>query len=453
MKTQSVWLGAIALVSFIVSSALSIPAFGGDVLTEVLREKGVISKEDWARIEADREKQAAGPQEEKKSADFPIRMEYLPGKGLLFESRDGKYSTRIHWRFQTRFSFPMDGDPITPANFNTGDTTTLQLKRARIKVAGHLNKPWIEYYLQYNWPTSTLYDFRFEFSKYKWLGLLIGLDKIPFNREWMTSSRAQMAADRSLIQRQFTSGRSVGATLLGHLFPGTAADLNYWIGIWTGTGITQATNDDNNPLYVARLQWNPLGRSVGFYFTDASFSEKPELSLAFAAMNNVSPYTRWNDNGGVGGMMTELFLCGTTACSSTNTKGFNGQFRDNQLMAELAFHYRGWAVEHEFHWKTITDNVNHTKTAMFGSFAQVSYFPHYIIPAIPKPLNLGVRYAFVKPSAGMPTGLRQEYTGAVNWFILGHNDKITLDYSYLTLDALSGAPSYNRVRLQWELQF
>ena len=29
---------------------------------------------------------------------------------------------------------------------------------------------------------------------------------------------------------------------------------------------------------------------------------------------------------------------------------------------------------------------------------------------------------------------RQEFTGAANWFFNGHNNKITLDYSYLTLD-------------------
>jgi len=55
MKRNSVRLQRIifsgSLIFFFFSG---LPVFGGDVLTEVLREKGIISKEDWDRIETDR---------------------------------------------------------------------------------------------------------------------------------------------------------------------------------------------------------------------------------------------------------------------------------------------------------------------------------------------------------------------------------------------------------------
>lgn len=57
MKVNNAWLQrrifSESLILFLFSS---FPAFAGDVPTDVLREKGMINKEDWIRIEADREK-------------------------------------------------------------------------------------------------------------------------------------------------------------------------------------------------------------------------------------------------------------------------------------------------------------------------------------------------------------------------------------------------------------
>ena len=50
---------------------------------------------------------------------------------------------------------------------------------------------------------------------------------------------------------------------------------------------------------------------------------------------------------------------------------------------------------------------------------------------------------------------RQEFTLGANWFFNGHNNKLTLDYSYLTLDdgAAGLDESGSRVRLQWDISF
>ena len=50
---------------------------------------------------------------------------------------------------------------------------------------------------------------------------------------------------------------------------------------------------------------------------------------------------------------------------------------------------------------------------------------------------------------------RQEFTIAANWFFAGHNNKLTFDYSYLTLDdsALGEDEGDHRVRLQWDVSF
>jgi hypothetical protein len=53
------------------------------------------------------------------------------------------------------------------------------------------------------------------------------------------------------------------------------------------------------------------------------------------------------------------------------------------------------------------------------------------------------------------TNNRQEYTGAINYFINGHNNKVTLDFSHLTLEDafLNKNIADQRVRMQWDVSF
>ena len=80
------------------------------------------------------------------------------------------------------------------------------------------------------------------------------------------------------------------------------------------------------------------------------------------------------------------------------------------------------------------------------------------MPAIPAPLEFAARYAYVEEPNELDRTVyneREEYTLGANWFFKGHNNKLTLDYSYLTIDdGLAGLDdSKNRVRLQWDVSF
>jgi len=64
-----------------------------DTLENVLREKGVISKEDWVRIQAAKEKkqQELSQQMDK---EFPITIGY-GRRDFELKSKDGKFATQI----------------------------------------------------------------------------------------------------------------------------------------------------------------------------------------------------------------------------------------------------------------------------------------------------------------------------------------------------------------------
>ena len=437
--------------------------WAGDTLSDVLREKGVISKEDWVRIQAEEEKKA---EEQKKQfeSQFPVKVGWGK-KGFTLETIDGLFKTAIQWRFQGRFTHPERGDPDEVEDYDDNEETTFQLRRVRMKVGGHGYKPWIKYYLEVDWqPTRSsgsspsgsstrLIDWRIMIEKFKWLQLRLGQWKINFNRERVDSSGKQQFVERSIVNGVFTIDRQVGVMLYGHLAPGTFADSWYYAGVFTGSGRGEA-NDDTNLMYMGRFQWNFLGRDLKWTQSDIKFHKNPAGSVAFAYYTTIGKCTRWSSSG-----------CGTL--SSLNSAGLpytsdgsaaDGQFRIDGMMGEFAFKWRGLSIQHEYHWKQIKDSsfaegAPGSKTNLMGSYAQIGYFFHYLFPVIPKPLELAFRYAFVDPNVSVSNDKRQEFTGAVNWFFAGHRNKLTLDASHLTLDTPVDCKHEQRIRLQWDVSF
>ena len=59
------------------------------------------------------------------------------------------------------------------------------------------------------------------------------------------------------------------------------------------------------------------------------------------------------------------------------------------------------------------------------------------------------------PNREIENDIQQEYTTGVNWFIFGHNNKLTLEYSYLNYDSLDLVPNQkgSRYRIQWDISF
>lgn len=452
--------------------AAPLSAIAGDTLADVLREKGTISKEDYIRIQANEEKKAAAMEKEEANP-FGVNVGWGK-KGFTLSTVDGLFATAIQWRFQGRFTFPDRSDEDSVTDFSDNDESTFELRRVRMKVGGHGYKPWIKYYFEVDWqPTRSsgtsgsdtrLIDWRIMIEKYKWFQLQIGQWKINYNRERVDSSGKQQFVERSIVNSVFTIDRQVGVMLHGHLAPGTAFDSRYYAGVFTGSGRGEA-NDDDNMMYFARFQWNFLGRDLKWEQSDTQYHEKPAGSLAFGGYTTIGKCTRWSSSG-----------CGSLAGFTSDGSAVDGQFRVEGIVEEFAFKWRGLSIQHEFHWKQIKDAgrpgvtgtttlpatsftaaiapVPSSRTNLMGSYAQIGYFPHYVIPAIPKPLEFAFRYAFVDPNVSVKNDKRQEFTLATNWFFAGHRNKITMDVSHLTLSQAGMKDlTEQRFRLQWDVSF
>jgi phosphate-selective porin OprO/OprP len=427
-----------------------------DILAAPESEEGVSSAPDTAATDAQIRTAVAGALDAK-IEDFPVKASH-GSSGFRLETRDGNWQTNLQWRSQLRYTNPFSGDPRQLDDFAAPNASNFEARRLRMKIGGHGFQPWLKYYFEVDLQPSRnpgssspssgarVIDWRIDVAKWDWGGIRLGQWKIDMNRERVDSSGRQQFVERSIVNRVFTIDRQVGVQLRGHVFKETPADLRYYLGVFSGGG-RGVRNTTTDMMYSGRLQWNFMGRDLPWRQTDVEYTEKPTGSLAFGGATTEGPCTRWSSSG-----------CGNLDGFASASAATATQFKVEQAVQEFAFKYRGLSLQQEFHRKFITDRVVGSKSDLTGGYLQAGYFFNNLIPAMPAPLELAVRYAFVEEPNEinrMIENEREELTLAANWFFAGHNNKVTVDYSYLTGDdGLTGLDdSGNRVRLQWDVSF
>jgi hypothetical protein len=360
--------------------------------------------------------------------------------GFEFKTADRKFLLQFGGRLQFRFSNPFDSDPLTAGDFNAEPINTFLVNRARLKIGGYAYQPWLKYYFEYELGQSNLLDFKVMVEKWKALSFKVGQWKTDFNRERVISSGEQQMMERSLINSPFTLDRQQGVEVYGHLEGKGAANFNYWLSLLTGNGRGARVNDDRTLMYVARVQWNPLGRIVEMSGSDEERTDQPALLIAIAGAENRSPYTRFSQSGG--GELEGF------------EDGVAGQYTIHQALFETAFKYKGFSWQHETHFKQIEDQKNSTSTRLTGSYFQTGYLFHGLIPAIPPELELALRYADYRPDLSVENNQQHEYSADFNWFFSGHKNKLTAEFSYLVFDQPASTNAKGgRFRLQWDISF
>jgi len=379
--------------------------------------------------------------------------------GFKFTSPDGLFSTKLVWRAQLRFTYPNRSDPRSAANFTTRENSSnFEARRLRMKIGGHGYRKWIKYYFEVDLQPSRdtddssstssarVIDYRIDVQPYDQFGFRLGQWKVNYNRERVDSSGRQTFVERSIVNRIFTIDRQIGALVKGRLFKGTPAYINYYAGIFNGEG-RSVNNNTTDMLYMGRIQWNFLGRDLKWRQSDVKRHKKPAGTLAFARASNNGPCTRWSSSG-----------CGNLSGLTAPASATPTQFRTNQWMQEFAFKWNGLALQQEYHEKEVRDKSTGLTHDFTGLYAQIGYFFHELIPAVPEQLEVAFRYAFVDAPDVVNLNTndnRDEFTAGLNYFFKGHNNKITLDYSHLTLDDQSAGQKLDddRVRLQWDVSF
>ena len=371
--------------------------------------------------------------------DFAIATDLSHGdKGFELRSSDGRYLMQLQARLQFRYAVPFDTDPLTFDDFDDTRQQVFKINRARLKIGGHAFESWLKYYWEYDLVGANLLDFRLTAARHPQASVKVGQWKAHYNRERIISSGKLQMVDRSLITRPFTIDRQQGVSLFGRLKGDGSVDFNYWVSVFTGTGRGARENDDDHLMYMARVQWNFLGRELAFSSSDISFHGEGAGVLALAAVTNRSQYTRFSTEGG-----GEL---------EGYEPGDPGQYRVNQWMEESAFKYRGFSWQQEFHWKRIKDRKDGEITTLIGNYAEFGYFFHNLRDGVPEPLELAFRHAFYIPNVDETGNMQQEFSLATNWFFNGHLNKLTAEISYFVFEqSVENERDGFRFRLQWDI--
>ncbi len=255
-----------------------------------------------------------------------------------------------------------------------------------------------------------------------------------------------------MTERKYDFSNHAKRKSITYQIPSRAAvfrhDISYYAGVYSGMGVGERNNDDDNMMYSGRLQWNAVGGEMPFSQADVEFHVKPALNFAFAAATNQSKCTAFE---------TDSRSCRALPGFSV---GQDGQYRVNQMMEEARFKWQGLSIQHEMHWKEVVNTLvakgnPSRETNLMGGLIQAGYFPHYIMAIVPQNLEFAGRYAFVDPNDDVDNDLQQEFSGVMTYFFNGHLNKVNFQVSHLIVEdpVQVTSQSDQRYWVQWDISF
>lgn len=407
-------------------------------LEDVLKEKSVISEEDYKEV-------------------VKSGSKYTPGKGFSFTSPDGKFSTTIGGFMQLRYTFMDLDDANNTAAKAAQDSSKPELKRVKLVFDGNVYSKDLTYNLTLNFTniangtTSNGGLLENAWANYKLrneLQVRVGQDKVDFGRQWLTQSTAMQFVDQSHVTAAFTPSYDTGVRIHGKIADGL---LNYSI---TGTGgvgqNTFRTTTDN--AFSARITVNPLGEMKNTE-SDVEYSAKPLLSIGSNFYRNTiaktAATTFETNNLGYAKANTGWFGINSAAQTFRTSEAIDF----NMFGADAAFKWKGFFITGEYMFGEAEGQSSKYKVIAQGFYAQAGYF------IVPKTVELAYRYAYLDPNRNANNDLWIENSVAASWYINEHNLKLQADYTSIHKQAAIASTSGsnptddNQARIQLQLLF
>ncbi len=427
------------------------------------------------------------------------------------------------------------------ANRSDSTASSFNVRRARLLFMGHLFSPDFKYFTQFagesaeNAQTASavrLLDLAFTSTHLPLLNFQFGQYKVFFNRAQINSTASMQFAERALVMDAFTASsldrRDIGITILNdeEIYP-----LNYYLGIFNGAGPSfnrlggffseQPTEgcpggttgqnplpspsgcpspqrninanlrfDINQLMYVARLNWNLLGRP-GYGEGDIAYSETPQMALGGGIAYNQAVNSSSNSSY-VGTDLANLSFRRQLATFGNGRQLGWGSLDYLTWTLDGIFKYRGFSLQTEYYFKNIIRQEqglpcmqpvanNDPATGCLASapgflgnatgfYVQSGYY------LIPRRLEVAARYAYWDPDTNAADDLINEVDLSLNWFLSGTYDhQIMITYSNIQigtggyaigrsaplppqsgtvpLDARGGTLIENLIRVQYQIFF
>jgi phosphate-selective porin len=255
----------------------------------------------------------------------------------------------------------------------------------------------------------------------------VGQWKAPFGLEQITPDPSLIIIERSLPTGAITPERQIGVQLWGKPFTNVWPDekdlLTYYAGVFNGNGRNTSVNDNNNFMYVGRLE-STLFKNL--------FGKDSYLKLGADVLNS-------RDDKGTNISQSLNLL--------VNDDGSLSPFVLPGADERTAWSVDAWLKMGPFDLigEYFEEYVNgRTVNGVPPDFADFTTSGYYITAAyflIPKKLQLAVRWEDLNPGQKGNDGIHS-ITGGLNYYIHGDDLKLMVNYIHTWSDFREANPEF-----------
>src|SRR5881394_3955655 len=334
------------------------------------------------------------------------------------------------------------------ANFEDGDVSAFEgrfgltalkdrfrLRRARINLTGEFAEQF-DFKMEGDFENSdginsnrtafSATDIFLNWHRYPEAQIKIGQWKAPFGLEQITPDTQLFTIERSLPTGALTPERQIGIQLWGKPFTNVWPDqkdlLTYYAGIFNGNGRNISNNDNNNFMYVGRLEstlfktkmWGQesslkLGADVLNSRDDAGTNISQSLTLLVNDDGSLSPFVLPGADERTAWSLDAWFKLGP-------------------------FDLIGEYFEEDVDGRTVVGHApGFADFEPSGWYAQGSYF------IVPKKLQVAARFEQLNPGQKGNDGIHS-ITGGLNYYIHGDDIKLMVNYIHTWSDFREAHP-------------
>jgi phosphate-selective porin len=272
----------------------------------------------------------------------------------------------------------------------------------------------------------------------------VGQWKAPFGLEQLTPDTTLILAERSLPTGAITPDRQIGAQLWGkpftNIWPAQKDLLTYYAGIFNGNGRNVSVNDNNNFMYVGRLELMPFKGKI--------FGQDASLKLGADVLNS-------RDDKGTNISQTLNLL--VNADGSLSPFVLPGADERTAWGVDAALKLGPFDLIGEYLEEYVDGRTVNGVPPGFADFTTTGFYITGGYFLIPKKLQAVVRWEQLNPGQKGNDGIHS-ITGGLNYYIHGDDIKLMANYIHTWSDFREARPQlgddqFDEVIMRLQLMF
>jgi len=258
----------------------------------------------------------------------------------------------------------------------------------------------------------------------------VGQWKAPFGLEQITPDQYLIIIERSLPTGAITPERQIGVQVWGKPFTNVWPDekdlLTYYAGIFNGNGRNTTINDNNNFMYVGRLELQPFkGKILG---------QDSSLKLGADVLNS-------RDDKGTNISQTLNLL--VNADGSLSPYVLPGADERTAWSVDAWLKLGPFDLIGEYLEEYVDGRTVNGVAPGFADFTTSGYYVQGSYFLIPKKLQAAVRWEDLNPGQRANDGIHS-ITGGLNYYIHGDDIKLMVNYIHTWSDFREANPDLGR---------